>query len=299
VAQERLTKDQRREQARELARLEREARLKAQARNRVLIRIGATVGIVGVLAAIAGGIWLATRPAGPGPANMASDGILLVGSDDGEVEAVQSGGVPAEGTPIPTDPDAYDVPARIVTYLDYGCPYCNQFETTNAAQIEELVAAGYATLEVHPVAILDGAFLGSEYPTRAANAMACVAAENPNSFLDANAALYAAQPAEQTAGLTDDEIRDILDSAGALTDDISACIGDKRYVGWVAAATERATSDPDLANPSTGGFGTPTVLVNGVRYTGPLDDPQALATFIAQNADFADADPTPTPTPTP
>ncbi|GHF24113.1 DsbA family protein [Pseudolysinimonas yzui] len=299
MAQERLTKDQRREQARELARLEREARLKAQARNRILIRVGATVGVVALLAAIGGGIWLATRPSGPGPANMASDGILFTGNADGEIEAVQTGSVPADGTPVPTDPDAYDVPARIVIYLDYGCPYCNQFETTNASQIAELVAAGYATLEVHPIAILDRAFLDSEYPTRAANAMACVAVSKPNAFLDANAALFAAQPAEQTEGLTDDEIRDILDSAGALDDEISACIGEKRYAGWVEAATDRATSDPDLANPSTGGFGTPTILVNGVRYTGALDDPSAFAAFVAENADFSESDPTPTPTPTP
>jgi protein-disulfide isomerase len=300
VAQERLTKDQRREQARELARLEREARLKAQSRNRILIRVGATVGVVALLAAIGGGIWVATRPAGPGPVNMASDGILFTGTDDGTIEAVQTGAVPAEGTPIPTDPDAYDVPARIVTYLDYGCPYCNQFETTNASQIADLVAAGYATLEVHPISILDRAFAGSEYPTRAANAMACVAAEVPDAFLDANAALFANQPAEGTEGLTDDGIREILDTAGALNDEVSACIGDRRYEGWVVAATERATSDPDLANPSTGGFGTPTVLVNGVRYTGALDDPNAFAAFVAQNADFSESStPTPTPTPTP
>jgi protein-disulfide isomerase len=298
VAQERLTKDQRREQARELARLEREARLKAQARNRILIRVGVTLGIVALLGGIAGGIWLATRPAGPGPVNMASDGILFTGTDDGTIEAVQTGAVPAEGTPIATDPDAYDVPARIVTYLDYGCPYCNQFETTNASQIADLVAAGYATLEVHPIAILDRVFLGSEYSTRAANAMACVAAEVPDAFLDANAALFAGQPAEQTEGLTDDGIREILDSAGALTDEVSACIGDQRYAGWVKAATDRATADPDLANPSTGGFGTPTILVNGVRYTGALDDPNAFATFVAENADFSDSS-TPTPSPTP
>jgi protein-disulfide isomerase len=299
VAQERLTKDQRREQARELARLEREARLKAQARNRILIRVGVTLGIVALLGGIAGGVWLATRPAGPGPANMASDGILFTGTADGEVKAVQTGAVPADGTPVATDPDAYDVPARIVTYLDFGCPVCNLFETTNAAQMEELVAAGHATLEVHPVSILDRAFLGTEYSTRAANAMACVAAENPDTFLAASSAFFVNQPAEGTEGLSDDEIRGILDSAGSLNDEISACIGDRRYEGWVVAATDRATSNPDLINPTSGNFGTPTVFVNGVRYTGALDDPQAFAAFIAQNADFDEADPTPTPTPTP
>ena len=300
MAQERLTKDQRREQAREIARLEREKRQKSERRTGILIRVGATVGIVAVLGAVGWGIWAGTRPEGPGPANMASDGILLTGTDDGAIEAVRTGGVPADGTPIPTDPDAYDVPAKIVVYVDYGCPYCNLFETTNASQINDLVSAGYATLEVHPIAILDRAFLGSEYSTRSANAAACVAATEPDAFLDANAALFASQPAESTEGLSDDEIRDILDSAGALTDEISACIGEKRYAGWVEAATLRATSDPDLANPTTGNFGTPTVLVNGVRYEGALDDAGAFAAFVAQNADFStDDSATPTPTPTP
>lgn len=299
MAQERLSKDQRREQAREIARLEREERQKAQRRTSILIRVGATVAIVGVLAAVGWGIWAGTRPAGPGPVNMASDGILFTGVGDGTIDAVQTGAVPIDGTPIPTDPDAYDVPVHIVTYIDYGCPFCNQFETTNADQINELVASGYATLEVHPISILDRAFLGSEYSTRAANAMACVAVSEPNTFLDANAALFAAQPAEQTEGLSDDEIRDILDSAGALTDEISACIGDQRYAGWVEAASDRATNDPDLANPTSGSFGTPTVLVNGVRYGGAVDDPSAFASFIAENADFDEPDATPTPTPTP
>jgi protein-disulfide isomerase len=294
VTQERLTKDQRREQAREIARLEREERQKAQRRNSILIRVGATVAIVGVLAAVGWGIWAGTRPAGPGPVNMASDGILFTGADDGSIEAVETGAVPADSTPVPTDPDAYDVPVRIVTYIDYGCPFCNQFETANASQINDLISAGYATLEVHPISILDRAFLGSEYSTRAANAMACVAASEPDAFLDANSALFAAQPAESTAGLTDDEIRDVLDGAGALTDEVSACIGDKRYAGWVSAASERASNDPALANPTTGRFGTPTVLVNDVRYEGAVDDPEAFAAFIAQNATLGD-EPTPTP----
>jgi protein-disulfide isomerase len=301
VAQERLTKDQRREQARELARLEREQRMKAQRRNSILIRVGATVAVVGVLAAVGWGIWAGTRPVGPGPVNMASDGILFTADADGAIKAVQSGAVPAEGTPVPTDPDAYDVPVKIVTYIDYGCPYCNQFETTNAEQINGLIESGYATLEVHPIAILDRAFQGSKYSTRAANAMACVAASKPDAFLDANAALFANQPAEETSGLTDDEIRDVLDGAGALSDEISACIGDQRYAGWVKAATDRATNDPALANPANGGFGTPTILVNGVRYQGALDDTSAFAAFIAENADFSSDDdgasPTPTPTP--
>src|SRR5690606_4127125 len=101
----------------------------------ILIRVGATVGVLALLAAVGGGIWLATRPAGPGPVNMASDGVLFEGVD-GEVAVVETPALAAGENPIATDPSDFDAPLRIVTYLDFGCPYCALFETTNAEQIE-------------------------------------------------------------------------------------------------------------------------------------------------------------------
>lgn len=286
---ERLTKDQKREQARELARLEREKRLKAEARNKILIRVGATVGVVAVLGAIGWGIWAGTRPAGPGPANMLSDGILLTGSD-GQITAERNDGIPEGGEPVATAPDDYDAPAHIVTYIDYGCPFCGQFENANGTQIEELVASGLATLEVHPVSILDNGFQGSRYPSRAANAAACVAAYEPDSFLDVNAALFAAQPAEQTPGLTNAEILDVLSTAGVSSPDVQSCVTAESYRGWVSAATQRVLADADLANPTSGGFGTPTVLVNGVRYApSDLGSAEEFAAFVAANSDLPDA----------
>jgi protein-disulfide isomerase len=303
VAQERLSKDQRREQAREIARLEREQRLKSQRRNSILIRVGATVAIVGVLAAVGWGIWLGTRPAGPGPANMASDGILFQAGADGAVTAVETPGIPGDGTPTSTDPSDYDVPVHIVSYIDFGCPYCALFETTNAAQIQELVASGYATLEVHPIDLLQNAFLGDRYSARSANAAACVAQYQPDVFPAVSDAFYAQQPAETGPGLTNAEILTLLEGAGVTAPEVTGCVNDESFKGWVAAATDRALTGPlpNTDEPKVGG--TPLILVNGVRYTGALDDPSAFASFIAQNADFSSTDdgatPTPTPTPTP
>lgn len=304
MAQERLTKDQKREQAREAARLAREARLKAQARNRILIRVGATVGVLALLGAIGGGIWLATRPAGPGPVNMASDGILLTGSD-GEITAVETPAIPGDGTPTAVDPADYPGTTHVVTYIDYGCPFCGQFETTNGETLRTLLESGDIILEVHPISILDNQFLGTEYPTRAANAAACVAAGAPDAFFDVNAALFANQPAEQTEGLTDDELVDLVAGAGADDADIASCIRDGRHEGWIDEATSRALTGPlpntDVENVS----GTPTVLVNGVRYQGSLSDANAFATFLLANATPSedapadDSNPSPTPTPTP
>ena len=298
MAQERLTKDQRREQAREIARLEREQRQKTQRRNGILIRVGATVGIVALLGAVGWGIWSGTRPAGPGPANMASDGILLTGSE-GAVTVAETPALAVDDEPHATDPSEYDVPVHIVTYIDFGCPYCGLFETTNGAQIRDMVAQGLATLEVHPINLLSTKFQGTRYSARSANASACVAAYEPDSFLDVNEAFFAQQPEESSKGLSNDEILTLLAGAGVDSDEVTNCVNSESFKGWVDAATTRALTGPLPNTEEERVTGTPTILVNGVRYGGALDDPQAFAAFVTQNADFSDPDATPTPTPTP
>ncbi|MEO5535295.1 MAG: thioredoxin domain-containing protein [Pseudolysinimonas sp.] len=302
MAQERQTKDQRRDEAREIARIEREKRQKSEARNTILIRGGVTVAIVAVIAAVGWGIWIGTRPEGAGPANMASDGILLTGSN-GAITPVTTDGVPAGADPTPTDPKKYDVPVHIVTYIDFGCPFCNQFETANSGQIRQLLQDGLGTLEVHPINLLSTSFLGSGYSLRSANAGACVAAYAPDKFLDVSDAFFKQQPAENTAGLTDAEIVTLLASAGASSDKITSCVNNEEFKGWVNASTTRVLSDPALKNPGSGKFGTPTIIVNGVFYQpSNLSDPQEFATFLTKNADFSSgggATPSPTPTPTP
>lgn len=279
--QQRLTRDQRREIAREQARAEREARQKRERRNKILFRGGVTVAIVGILAAVAFGIWVGTRGSGPSPLNMASGGIVLTGAD-GEITPVETPSVESVDDTVATDPDDFDAPVHIVTYVDYLCPFCGQFETANGAFLEELVASGQATLEVHPVTILDRLSQGSEYSTRAASAAGCVAEYAPESFLDFNAAMFAQQPAEGTRGLTNDEIAEIAATAGADSDEVASCIRDARYKGWFKADTQRVLDDEDLKNPTTGQFGTPTIMVNGERYGGAIDDPTALAAFLQE-----------------
>ncbi len=298
MAQERLTKDQRREQARDIARLEREQRLRTQRRNSILIRVGATVAIVGVLAIVGWGIWIGTRPAGPGPANMASDGILLTGAE-GAVVPVETAGLAADDLPTATDPSDYDVPIHIVTYIDFGCPFCQAFETANSAQIRDLVEQGLATYEVHPINLLKDAFQGDRYSARSANAGACVAAYQPESFLDVSEAFFAQQPAESGPGLTNAEILTLLDGAGVNSPEITDCVNHESFKGWVGASTQRALAGPLPNTEEPKVAGTPTVLVNGAKYTpANLSDPQEFAAFLAQNADLSET-PTPTPTPSP
>ncbi|MFC8799114.1 DsbA family protein [Promicromonospora sp. NPDC057138] len=156
-------------------------------------------------------------------------------------------------------------------YVDFMCPICGQFEQLNGASITEMREAGDVTLVVHPISILDRMSDGTEYSTRAASAAAWVADQAPKQFSAFHDAMFASQPEEQTPGLSDEQIAQIAEQAGVPAD-VAAGItdGDARatFGEWVEASTEVATSDPDLANPQTGQFGTPTVLIDGERFDG-------------------------------
>jgi len=295
----RPTRNQRREAAREKARVLREEQRKRDRRNKILIQGGVVLAIVAVAALIGGLIFNSVRPAGPGPSNMASDGILLVGGESG-IEAVETPAIPAGGQPTPTVPDESGTVANIVVYLDYLCPFCGQFETTNSETMRTMVEQGAATLEIHPIAILTNKSAGTQYSLRAANAAACVADESPEAFFDFNSLMFENQPEELTAGLTNDEIKELAAEAGAASS-VDSCIDDTRFKSWVQDATERALTEPIPNSELASVTGTPTVLVNGKQYVGSLEDPAEFQAFVLQatGESYSESEATPTPTPTP
>jgi protein-disulfide isomerase len=277
------SKNQRREHARELARQNRLIEEKRRRRRRWITQGSIGLGVIAVVVAVVLIIVSSTRPStatANGPLNMLSDGALI-SSQAGEITTVTTAGITAGDEPVATAPASDDGVADIVVYVDYMCPFCGTFETTNGAQIEALVAAGTATLELHPLSFLDQASRNTEYSTRSANAVACVANFDPDSVLAVNTALFAEQPEENTAGLDDSALKSIVADAGANDDSISQCIDDVTFGDWVAEATNRALDGP-LPNADVDSVkGTPTVIVNGVSYSGALDDPDAFAAFVA------------------
>ncbi|TYL54435.1 DsbA family protein [Agromyces mariniharenae] len=302
--QPRQTRNERREAAREKARILREQQKKRERRNRALLITGVTVVVALIAAVIIGIVVQNTKPAGPGPQNMASDGIVLTAGEDGSIVAVETPALDAGEAPTPTVPDESGEVANIVMYIDYLCPFCGQFEATNSDSIRTMVESGAATLEVHPIAILTNKSAGTQYSLRAANAAACVADSSPDSFFDFNAILFENQPEEGTSGLTNDELKTLADEAGVSSlSTIEQCIDDQQFKSWVQDATNRALTEPipntDPELPSV--TGTPTVLVNGQQYGGSLEDPQEFQAFVLQatSATFNDSGATPTPTPTP
>ncbi|WP_297371857.1 DUF4190 domain-containing protein [Cryobacterium sp.] len=162
-------------------------------------------------------------------------------------------------------------------YIDPMCPFCGQFDTANGDALAALVDDDSITLRLHPLTFLDSASQGSEYSSRASAALTCEAALNPGSTLDYLAAMFANQPAEGTAGLTDDQLVDLSSGKESIAD----CVAGGEYQAWVQWNTDNAVNGPIEDAEITSIQGTPTVLVNGRQYTGAIDDPTALTEFIS------------------
>jgi len=266
VPDQRPTKNDKRDAAREQARLTREKQKRQERMRRWLIPTGVTVVVVAIVAVVV--LVVSTSAPAPqtaaGPKNMISDGILFTGVDS-KVTPTATPAIKAKGTPTPTT-QKNDGLAHIVTYVDFACPVCQAFEQANADNIQQLVASGKATLEVHPIAILDRSSLGARYSSRANDAGACVANFAPDSFLAVMSEMYAKQPAEQTTGLTNTQIIQLVHSAGLRNADVDKCISGESFKSWVAAATQRALTGPLPNSETTSVQGTPTVLVNGKQF---------------------------------
>jgi protein-disulfide isomerase len=256
------TKRQRIEEAREDARRQRERREARQRRLRVLVPVLVSVAVLVVVGAIVAAI--ALQPKAPTgkvvqPRNLASDGIVLVG-EGGKVVA-KTGAARTGSDPVATtwndDLDHY------VTYVDWSCSNCKAFEAQYSDELLKQVAAGKATLEVHNVAILDRLYQQTKYSSRVNTAAVCIADSAPQSFLDAQAAMFAAQPSEQSTGLTNTQIVSTLKDAGVDPPGLASCLDSGRFTPWLTAATTRAAGDQDLIVPGSQGFGTPAIVLNG------------------------------------
>ena len=287
-----------REAAREKAKALRDQHRKKDRRGRALLQGGLIVVVVAIVAGIALVVSQGIRPPSPGPMNMQSDGIKI----GQKLAAVTTPALKPGETPSPSKTDKKDVIA-IQVYLDYQCPVCKSFEKSNASQIATWVQSGAATVEIHPISLLDRFSGANKYSTRSANAAACVANYSPNSYFDFSALLFESQPAENSDGLSDDQIIALVKKTKITNlSAVESCITSQSFKSWVNAASSRATTGPITGTDVAKITSTPTVIINGVRYTGSLNDARAFAAAIltaSGDTFIQDSTSTPTPTPTP
>jgi protein-disulfide isomerase len=154
-----------------------------------------------------------------------------------------------------------DAKVTVTVFLDFMCPYCGEFDRANGNALSAAIEAGTAKVELHPMAFLDDSSSGTKYSTRAANAFATVANNNSATALAFSQVLFANQPAEGSAGLSDARLAELAAQVGAPAE-VVASFAKQTYQPWVAKITQQAFD--------SGIKGTPTVKVNGQVFSGDL-----------------------------
>ena len=213
----RPTKAVRRDEARaKAAQMRKEQERKAK-RNRILAISGLVVAVL-ALAGVAYSIVQTNKANEAANSNVAygqgSENVVAPTLDDvtAPAPANDSGGIPVSGSGGDDVGVAGEGDVDLTIYFDYMCPYCGQFDATNAGDLDAMLEEGGVTITYHPVAILDHMSAGSSYSTRAVNATAIVADKSPEHFTDFVTAMYKEQPDEGTVGSL--RRRDRLDRQG-------------------------------------------------------------------------------------
>ncbi|HQY98943.1 MAG TPA: DsbA family protein [Propionicimonas sp.] len=216
----------------------------AAQRKRLVVRISVVAAaVLALVAGVAVGAIVNNRTAqtasgevvigAAAPANATTDGAVRVGSAD--------------------------APVTVSIFTDFMCPYCKTFDEANAEALSTLLQADRVSVQVYPLTFLDAASQGTRYSMRAANAFATVANADPNLAWNFYQLLYAHQPAEGTTGLSDTQLIQLAEQAGA-SKEVAAAIGKLAYRAWTDEVTK--SWYPERVQ------GTPTILVNGTRFEG-------------------------------
>ncbi|MDQ0000250.1 MULTISPECIES: DsbA family protein [Pseudarthrobacter] len=267
----RKSKAERTSEAREKARLIREAQLKKDKRNKLLIGWGIVVAVVAIIAIVALVVTTTMRnnapvaDQGPTPANGNVHGgiTLLANTEVAKLEPATvdaaSVGEPPETAPAEVVAPGAEAeagkPVKVVLYIDFICPVCKNFEAQYNEQLTSLRNEGKISVEYRALGFLDNRS-STNYSSRAANAAACVVNESPEKYAEFVDSLFANQPAEGGAGISDNDLKKMATDIGAKP--IDTCIDDKTYRPFVKFTTKQAAA--------IGVTGTPTVFVDGQQW---------------------------------
>ncbi|MBO3088726.1 DsbA family protein [Cellulomonas dongxiuzhuiae] len=283
----RPTKTQRRDDARAKALQMRQEQERKAKRTR-LIAIGGLLAAVLVLGAV---VFAIVRQ-GQANAEAYGDVVFAGGTENTLVPAFddidtpdaadETGGIPISAAGVGEAGGDDDVVVEV--YFDFMCPWCGKFDAANSGELDALGEQEGVTVVYKNIAFLDGNSQGTFYSTRAANAAAAVAAQDPEHYTAFVTALYANQPEEGTSGLKDARIAEIATEVGVpqtVVDTFTETVDGtyevatsedekesrdgtwRRYAPFVAATTQQAAAD-------LGGLSTPTVLIDGEKWEGDL-----------------------------
>ncbi|GAB32401.1 DsbA family protein [Gordonia otitidis] len=228
----------------------------AEKRRSLLMKIGAAVVLVAL--AIGIGVWV-----------LVSNKSATGSSSDVTVATNNA-------YRITTAPKGTTPPVTLTVVEDFQCPACRAFETQFSDAMEQIRNNPKVAVDYMPIAFLDR-MSTTNYSSRSANASACVAQStagdgNFDTWLKFHNALYAQQPEEGGAGLTNDELNSIAKQAGATN--LKQCIDDEQFSAFVKDTTQKALD--------SGVNATPTIKINGNPVQ--LSTPDALIAAVNEAA---------------
>jgi protein-disulfide isomerase len=179
------------------------------------------------------------------------------------------GAVPAHlSGPYTVTFGADSAPTKVTFYEDLQCPVCAALEASAGDQIRQAIADGKLQATYHMISFLDGSST-TRYSTRALNALMTVLdTAGPDAYLKYHSLLYAEQPPEGTAGLTDDRLIELAVQAGADQSKVAGPIKDLKYEQWIKNSTD------DFSKK--GLSSTPTAVIDGKTFVGTADILAAL-----------------------
>jgi protein-disulfide isomerase len=274
MVEKRVTKNEKREQAREANRLARETERRNKRIRKISLWTAVGVVIAGLIALVIG---IVTSNAGSqmdsseeAPNNMATNSMVFTsGTDYLKSEGYHLvDGKPADTTALLKDST---VP-HIQIFADFDCSYCVDFEAANGEFLTTLLGEKKITLETSPILTIR-----SQYSYLATNALACVADIAPERFLETNNLLFANNVEGDVSGVK--KTLDALKLDAETYKKVRACTKSGVFTEWLETATEYTLNLKDASDQPLV-TGTPTILVDGVKYPFAPDLFQEFITLV-------------------
>ena len=221
------------------------------------------------------------------PANMQSGGAVFTSTD-----AVVASEPLAQGADrVAVDPTTLKAPTQVSVFVDFMCPACGAFEQSFGDMLAEKLDAGEISMEVTPMTFLNRMSQGTDYSTRAANLFACTVSQQPEHAYEVHSSLFSSkvQPAENTKGLSNDELVKVATSAGVeATQEFIDCAKTTPYAEFLDTNSDEVLNGAGVVQladgtklldqygqPQADGpqrlMGTPLVLINGEQWDYSVD----------------------------
>jgi len=164
---------------------------------------------------------------------------------------------------------------------DFQCPACASFEQASGSSLQGLVDAGKVRVEYRPTIFLDEKLQAENTAAGTANSsqratLGLGCAVDADAAEKYHAGVFAAQPATEGDGYSNETLLSIAKSSGITGDALNTftdCLTSEKYAGWVANSFAAFNSE--------GVSSTPFGLLNGTEVPGDvLFDPAKLTAAI-------------------